>query len=228
MTSQWQPILYGSPPNFPGYGWMTPHPVNSLLLPILDPYCRNDYLQNRSEWIIGEKGGRVFFGRYAWVGELLKPEHPAARDEVQRKLNFFLGYSAPAGTPLPRVKDFGRIEETIKTDLEKFYRELSRTLGGITPAPTPFNFSGAQGEAASDHAWDKAAAVIGKEKKSILLIMDQQGNIQTKDLQPEPPPRSDAQPPHSGYDPEAKKKRRTVRPRPIEAACGWVCRHLPF
>jgi hypothetical protein len=195
MTSQWQPTLFCCPPpDLSTYGcWVNP---NSTISPALYPYWYDDspFHERKASWILGEKDGQVFFGRRGQVGDVMGWEYPAARDSVKRPLDFFLVYSAPAGTPLPHVSDFVRIEATMKEDIERFYAELTEAYPNtrnITPTPTAFDFARTQGEAASDHAWDKMASEIEGGKKSTLLVINQQGEVQTQDLARKPTPKSD-------------------------------------
>lgn len=209
MTSHtWQPILFCCPPpKRSGYGYWGDSAAIDDITPIIKPYYSQLLPpEKEAKWIIGEKDGRVFFGRRGQVGDLMGWDYPAAEDNVGRKLAFFLGYSAPSGTPLPRVGDFERIEETMKADIEKFYAELTEAYPNddITPSPTLFDFSRSQGESASNHAWDKMASEIEGEKKSTLLVINQQGEVQTQDLTPELPARSDDRSSHTAA-PEQKK-----------------------
>lgn len=184
--TEWQPILFGCPPEFFDYGWLACNPVDYPFMPILEPYCRDDspFLERRAKWILGEQNGRVFFGRFGDVGEILE-KHQAATDKSGRKLEFFLGYSAPTkGTTLPRREDFDTIDEKIiKPGLEEFYRELSGTLRRISPAPGTFKFSGTRDRPVSDNDWNRTATAIEKRKeKSTLAIITQQGDIRTENL----------------------------------------------
>ncbi len=211
MTShQWQSILYCCPPpKRSGYGYWGDSAAIDDIRAIVEPYYSGWLLpEEKAKWVIGEKDGRVFFGRRGQVGEVIGGDHPAAEDNVGRKLAFFLGYSAPAGTPLPRVSDFERIEAIMREDIERFYSELSRIYPNedISPAPTTFDFSRMQGEATSDHAWDKMASEIEGGKKSTLLVITQQGEVQTKDLSPEPAPRNDDRSSHTPSKGTEQKK----------------------
>lgn len=209
MTSHtWQPILSCCPPpKRDAYGYWGDRAAIDNIMPILEPYYSGWLLPEKdAKWVIGEHEGQVFFGRYGKVGDLMGSDYPAAEDNVGRRLEFFLVYSAPAGTPLPRVSDFERIEATMKADIDKFYAELSKAhpyTSDITPSPTAFDFSQGQGETASGHAWDRVASDIEEGKKSTLLVINQQGEVQTHDLARKPPPKNNDR--SSSSDREEKK-----------------------
>jgi hypothetical protein len=232
MTSHpWKPILLCCPPpDLAAYGYWGDSAAIDNIRPIVEPYYSQLLIPaERAKWVIGEKDGQVFFGRYGKVGDLMGWEHPAAHDNVGRRLDFFLVYSAPSGTPLPRVSDFERIEATMREDIDKLYSEISKAYpydNDITPSPTAFDFARTQGEAASDHAWDKMASEIEGGKKSTLLIINQQGEVQTQDLARKPPPKSDDR--SSSSDGEQKKTEESERNSSSGPSAGYsATAHTP-
>lgn len=215
MTShQWQPFLFCCPPpKRSGYGYWGDRTAIDAISPVIAPTYGGWLLpEKEAKWIIGEKDGRVFFGRHGWIGEVMGEDYPAATDNVGRRMAFFLVYSAPSGTPLPRIRDFEQMEATMKAGIDQFYAKLIEAYpydDNITPAPTSFDFSGAQEELASDHAWDKMASEIEGGKKSTLLVINQQGEVQTQDLTPEPPKSDEPEQKKNGEPPDQESERKS-------------------
>jgi hypothetical protein len=181
--TEWEPIFFGCP-DLIEYHWYS----SNSLIPALDPYCRQSHItpEYQTKWIVGEKDGRVFFGRRGKVGDVLGWKDKAARDNggEGRPMAFFLGYSAPAGAPLPCVEDFDRIkDEILKKDLDDLCRKFSRPSSDQPVIePVSFDFPAVKDREISEHPWNTLVSEIERGRKSTLLVINQQGKIETKDF----------------------------------------------
>jgi len=173
----WRPILYSVFKPAVDYGFTIRHSEDKAIGKVVGKLCSDDLVSGgrAPRWIIGEAGGRCFFGRFGLVGEFLGYDHPAAKDDEGRKLEFFLGYSRDAGDAfiLPRFSELSHAEEMIRDDLKRFWNDSeTKKRAKSDHQLSSASFSGG---VLSPHPWDEAIADMSSGQASLQLVIDRQG-----------------------------------------------------
>lgn len=151
-------------------------------IPVADNWiCRNDNFlrvvarcierttpDSPVSYLLAENGDDVILGACGSVAAVLGEDHPQAWDRREgatrggRVKPFFLGYTAPKGTPVPSAADLEGLTSTLKTDLERLFEEAERICPVWTESKH-FVTNLASSPAMSDSAWDHAVRKLNSE-----------------------------------------------------------------
>jgi hypothetical protein len=135
-----------------------------------------------NSWIAGQADGRVFFGRWGWVDEAIGTIQKHSSDP--RRGAYFLGYSAPAGTALPRHSDLHSLEQRVKVDLRMLWDRVS-AVGRSLECPheiLPAKLSDYSATPLRKDQWDEAIASIQNLESKALAILSPSGEVWRKDI----------------------------------------------
>jgi hypothetical protein len=186
----WTPILYGCfARRTGGYGFDTSvSPGDGEIKRFITKQVSSI---PAGSWVTGEAAGRVFFGHCGRVGDFLEWDHPGARDRTGRILEFLMGYTAPAGTPLPSSADLESLRKQIGIDLKRLGDASWAAQGQVRdfpnvplPAFTPPN---------SPSAWDETVTALNSKKSAPFVVKEPSGERRV--AHSAPAPHSVAKPP---------------------------------
>jgi hypothetical protein len=176
--AEWQPILFGKDASRgQAYGLNAMAESDKLVGTALDHARMPD-----TSWMVGEIDGRVFFAKSDISAHHLPKGHPCAYDASGRKTTFILGYTAPAGTPLPSEKDLEALNAQISADFKRLAeaaRQEGKCLQNVSPVHLP-DFSPPH---ETSSAWNKAVTAIHQGEKDTHLIRSAEGAGELKNFE---------------------------------------------